>query len=123
VDGDTIVLGTGEKVRLIGVDTPEVHESAKLCKHGERSQRDVQTIRGLGNKASEFTTKLVKGKHVRREFDQVNGHTNHKDRYGRTLAYVYLKDGTFFKRRDHPPGIRKRLHQVPVQVYGGVPTV
>jgi endonuclease YncB( thermonuclease family) len=51
VDGDTIVLETGEKVRLIGVDTPEVHESAKLHKDAERSQRDVQTIRELGKKA------------------------------------------------------------------------
>jgi micrococcal nuclease len=97
VDGDTIVLETGEKVRLIGVDTPEVHERAKLHKDAERSQRDVQTIRELGKKAWEFTTKLVKGKHVRLEFDQANAHTNHKDRYGRTLAYVYLQDGTFLK--------------------------
>lgn len=95
VDGDTIVLETGEKVRLIGVDTPEVHESAKLHKDAERSARDVDTIRQLGKRASEFTKKLVEGKVVRVEYDQANAHTGHKDRYGRTLAYVYLKDGTF----------------------------
>ncbi|MEO0248916.1 MAG: thermonuclease family protein, partial [candidate division WOR-3 bacterium] len=32
VDGDTIVLENGEKVRLIGIDTPEVDKSAKLHK-------------------------------------------------------------------------------------------
>ena len=32
---------------------------------------------------------------MRLEFDQANAHIGHKDRYRRTLAYVFLEDGTF----------------------------
>ena len=37
---------------------------------------------------------MVEGKRVRLEFDQANAAQGHKDRYGRTLAYVFLEDGT-----------------------------
>ena len=39
VDGDTLLLTNGERIRLIGVDAPEVHESNKLY-------RDVQKTGG-----------------------------------------------------------------------------
>jgi micrococcal nuclease len=88
-------LDNGERVRLIGVDTPEVHPSKKLQRDAERSQRDIETIQELGRRASEFTRRMVKGKKVRLEYDQANSHIRHKDKYDRTLAYVYLEDGTF----------------------------
>jgi len=76
VDGDTMVLDGGEKVRLIGVDTPEtVHPN--------------KPVERFGKEASAFTTRMAEGKHVRLEYDQ-----ERRDRYGRTLAYVYLPDGT-----------------------------
>jgi micrococcal nuclease len=90
VDGDTLVLATGERVRLIGIDTPEMHESAKLHRDSERTKQDIKTIVKLGTRAYEFTKKLVEGKRVSLEFD-VEKH----DKYNRLLAYVYLKDGTF----------------------------
>jgi micrococcal nuclease len=72
IDGDTIVVeGTGT-VRLIGVDTPETVDP----------RRPVQYF---GKEASDFTKQLAAGKRVRLEFDQ-----DRTDRYGRTLAYVYL---------------------------------
>ena len=37
---------------------------------------------------------MVQGKHVRLEFDQANAPIGHKDKYKRTLAYVFLEDGT-----------------------------
>jgi micrococcal nuclease len=37
---------------------------------------------------------MVEGKRVRLEFDQANTLRGHKDRYRRTLAYVFLEDGT-----------------------------
>lgn len=77
IDGDTIVLDGRERVRLIGVDTPEtVHPN--------------KPIERFGKEASAFTGKLVAGKRIRLEYDQVR-----TDRYGRTLAYVFLKDGMF----------------------------
>lgn len=83
IDGDTIELSNGERVRLIGVDTPEtVHPN--------------KPIEVFGKEASAFTRKEIEGKVVRLDYDQANATTNHKDKYGRTLAYVYrVKDGFF----------------------------
>lgn len=90
VDGDTVQLETGERVRLIGIDTPEMHESDKLRRDSIRSGQDIKTIQAMGRKAKEFTRGLLEGKRVRLEFD-----VERYDRYGRLLAYAYLKDGTF----------------------------
>ena len=77
IDGDTFVLAGGEKVRLIGVDTPEtVHPS--------------KPVEFFGKEASAFTRRMLDGKKVRLEFD-----VQRRDRYGRLLGYVYLEDGTF----------------------------
>lgn len=90
VDGDTLKLESGERVRLIGIDTPEIHESDKLYRDSRRTQQDVATIKAMGMRAYQFTRSLVEGKRVSLEFD-VEKH----DVYDRLLAYVYLKDGTF----------------------------
>jgi len=77
VDGDTIIVEGVGRVRLIGVDTPEtVHPN--------------RPVEFFGKEASAFTKRLLEGKRVRLEYDQ-----ERQDRYGRTLAYVYLDDGTF----------------------------
>jgi micrococcal nuclease len=34
------------------------------------------------------------GQRIRLEYDEANAHLDHKDRYGRTLAYVFLDGGT-----------------------------
>lgn len=90
VDGDTLKISSGDKVRLIGVDTPEVHYSEKLVRDSRRSGMDVNTIRSLGSKASGFTSDLCLDKKISLEYDAVK-----RDKYGRLLAYVYLEDGTF----------------------------
>jgi endonuclease YncB( thermonuclease family) len=81
VDGDTLLLGTGERVRLIGVDTPE-------------TKRPNTPVEYFGKEASAFTKRLAEGKRIRLEYDQANNHLGHKDPYGRTLAYIFLEDGT-----------------------------
>ena len=87
VDGDTLVLETGERVRLIGIDTPEMHESKKLYRDSERSKQSVDVIQKLGQRAYKITKGLVEGKRVSLEFD-----LEKYDKYGRLLAYVYLND-------------------------------
>jgi endonuclease YncB( thermonuclease family) len=91
IDGDTIQLETGERVRLIGIDTPEMHESNKLYRDSQRTRQDTATIQELGRRAYEFTKKLVENQRVSLEFD-----VEKYDKYKRLLAYVYLKkDGMF----------------------------
>ena len=76
IDGDTLVVQGVGTVRLIGVDTPETVDP----------RRPVQFF---GKEASAFTRRMAQGKVVRLEFD-----VERKDRFGRTLAYVYLPDAT-----------------------------
>jgi micrococcal nuclease len=90
VDGDTLKLDNGERVRLIGVDTPELHENSKLYRDAARTGQDAKIILQMGQVAYDFTRKLVEGKEVRLEFD-----VQARDKHGRLLAYVYLNDGTF----------------------------
>lgn len=91
VDGDTLLLEDGERVRLIGIDTPEMHESKKLYRDAQHSKQDISAIQKLGRQSYEFTKKLAEGKHISLEFD-----VEKRDRYNRILAYVYLKDGGTF---------------------------
>lgn len=77
IDGDTILLQNGERVRYIGVNAPEVDHSPKGAEP-------------LGREAKEANRRLVEGKRVRLEFD-----AERRDKYGRLLAYVFLEDGTF----------------------------
>jgi len=85
VDGDTIVVSPNEKVRLIGVDTPETVDPRKA-------------IECFGKAAKDFTRSAVEGKTIRLVLDSVNLARRHKDRYGRILAYVYLENGTMLNR-------------------------
>lgn len=73
VDGDTVVVTNGEKIRLIGVDTPELTGPvAERC---------------YGQEAAALTTSLLLDKEVRLEFD-----IDLDDRYDRTLAYIWLDE-------------------------------
>ena len=69
VDGDTLELSDGKKVRLLLVDTPETTSGKMDC---------------YGQQATQFTSDTVTGKTVQLSYDEA-GCT---DRYGRTLAYV-----------------------------------
>jgi micrococcal nuclease len=78
VDGDTIVLAGGERVRYIGVDTPE-------------SVKPGTPVQCYAKAASHANERLVEGQRVRLRYD-----AERRDRYGRTLAYVYrARDGLF----------------------------
>ncbi len=94
-DGDTFEIeinGKTEKVRMLGIDTPEKFESDKFDRDNERTGRDKETIKKLGTLASDFTARLIGGKKV---ILQTDPKSDEKDKYGRLLRYVYLEDGTF----------------------------
>jgi len=73
-DGDTIRLMDGRKVRLIGINAPEV-------------AYDDKPGQPLGREAGRALSRLTKGQHVALRYGREK-----KDRYGRLLAHVYLAD-------------------------------
>ena len=74
-DGDSLVVSDGTRVRLIGIDAPEVESSD--CFSSEATDH-LRQLAGPGTR-------------VRLVYD-----TERLDRFGRTLAYVYrLSDGLF----------------------------
>jgi micrococcal nuclease len=77
-DGDTLWLSGIGKVRLIGVDTPEVYGVAECF--GREASDFVERVAPLG---SRVTYRIGVGE---------------RDRYGRALAYVWLGDGRFLNR-------------------------
>ncbi len=79
IDGDTIELSSRERVRYIGIDTPEVREKI--------GPTWVYNPRPFSEDASAFNKKLVEGKTVRLEFD-----AQKRDKFKRLLAYVYIGD-------------------------------
>jgi len=94
IDGDTLKVypnpspasERGDRIRLIGVDTPE-------------TVRPDYPVEYFGREAAAFTRRLCEGRRVRLEFDpaawQDCGACPERSRGSRTLAYVYLEDGTF----------------------------
>ena len=77
VDGDTIhvlVDGRDTTVRLLGINTPE-------------TVKPNSPVECFGPEASEFMKAVLDGKRVTLEFDESQGRL---DKYGRTLAYVWL---------------------------------
>ena len=82
-DGDTITVETGgrtEKVRLVGIDTPELDD-----------ERDAYRDEAVA--AREFVRLRLKGKSISLERD---GEQGDRDDYERLLRYVILPDGTNF---------------------------
>jgi micrococcal nuclease len=77
VDGDTFVIKGGEKVRLIGINTPESVEPRKPVEY-------------YGKEASKYTQQRIEGKTV---FIQLG--STPKDKYDRVLAWVWTDDGSF----------------------------
>jgi len=81
IDGDTVVLKKDDEeltVRLIGVDTPETVHPQK-------------PVEEYGREASQFTKNLLKGESV-----WITYGTEKKDKYGRTLGYLWrCPDGLF----------------------------
>lgn len=74
IDGDTIELADGIKVRYIGIDTPETVDPRK-------------PVQCFGLEASRKNKELVEGKTVRLEKD-----ISDRDKFGRLLRYVWLDE-------------------------------
>lgn len=97
IDGDTVELEGGEKVRYIGMNTPAIVDPQKPAEC-------------FGQEAAEKNKNLVEGKMVRLEKDNTD-----RDKYGRLLRYVYVGDtfvnleligGGFAKMRVYPKDVK-----------------
>lgn len=79
VDGDTIIVNPNERIRLIGIDAPE-------------SVAPNRPVDCMGRESSRFLAGLLpRGTEVRLALD-----VEREDRYGRTLAYVWVANSGLF---------------------------
>jgi micrococcal nuclease len=113
VDGDTIdviIDGREERVRLTGIDTPEIA-------HAARGTRPASIGECFGEEATLFTESLLPaGTPVRLERDVVG-----RDDYGRLLAYVYrAEDGIFVNYEIVRQGFAQPLTIPPNVTFSGL---
>ena len=85
-DGDTIQISYGPRVRLIGIDAPELHKNDKLYRDAEFHHQDPKKILKMGKKSFDVFKKMVGKGPVRMEYEE-----DRKDKYRRTLAYVFVR--------------------------------
>jgi micrococcal nuclease len=87
-DGDTVKLDNGERVRYLGIDTPEMNYNNPPPEY-------------FAEEAKRFNAGLVQGKKIKLEYDIVT-----RDKYNRLLAYVYI-DGVFVNAKLIEEGLAK----------------
>ena len=97
IDGDTLLLDGGYRIRLLGVNTPET-------KHPDRPAEP------FGSEASQFTQSLVQQRTITLEFDR-----ERYDSYRRVLAYVYLDDGSLLNQRLIEAGFSPAVVSFPIR--------
>ena len=100
IDGDTLVLAGGKRVRLLGIDAPEMEKEGRPAEF-------------LAHKSKAYLADLAQGKRVRLEYDQLR-----YDHYGRLLAYIFVDDNILVNAAllrqglahvyFHPPNVRYR---------------
>jgi len=101
-DGDTIVLSDGRQIRYIGINAPEIG-------HGDKPAEPY------GYVAKNFNKRMVYLKKIRLAFDK-----ERYDQYGRLLAYVFVKDGTFINKDMLEKGYAYYLPRTPNVKYNAV---
>ncbi len=91
-DGDTVRLEDGRKIRLAGINAPEV------------AKQDV-VAEPMADEARAYLERLIAGERtVRLRFEQ-----ERHDRYGRLLAHLFLKSGSNMEERLLGEGLAQQL--------------
>jgi micrococcal nuclease len=96
VDGDGIFVMNifnkqEEEIRFLGIDAPEIKRSKKLQQDERETHLPGQFLLSLGQQSKNFLNSIAPvGTSVTIQMEKRNG----IDAYGRTLAYVFLADGT-----------------------------
>jgi len=99
IDGDTFILANQQRVRMIGINAPEVSHR----KYGKQGQK-------FGEESRKYLKRFIEGKDVRLEEGE-----EPFDRFGRRLSYVYLPDGTFVNRQMVEKGYAEVFRKFPFQ--------
>lgn len=92
IDGDTIEIlieGKIEKVRLVGIDTPEPYSKNNESKWYNLPDKH---LREWGVNAFNYTSERLYNKEVNISYDTIQGQ---KDQFGRTLAYIHIDNSNF----------------------------
>lgn len=100
-DGDTVLLETGESVRYLGIDAPEMNFDGKGAEF-------------MAEEARAFNERAILGKRIHLELDREK-----RDHHGRLLAYVYLPDGRMINMELVENGLARVLSVPPNLRYQG----
>lgn len=135
VDGDTLVLDDGSKVRLQGIDAPESSACQKLYADlGKIGGGSPDAMLALGRLATEHARSLAEGKRCWLEWE----HGGSVDIHDRPLVYAHLEDGTVlnaamvadgyarvyhrqFRYRQHYLGLQDGARQAEKGLWKGAP--
>ena len=98
IDGDTFILQNNQRVRMIGINAPEIRHAKYGKKKGEP----------FGVQSKKYLAHLIEKRDVDLKSDR-----EEFDRYGRRLAYVYLPDGTFVNEKIIKDGYARAYLQFP----------
>lgn len=100
IDGDTFILENNLRVRMIGINAPEI---------GHR--RYKKKGQAYGDEAKAHLKTLIEKKDVTLK----SGGNDEYDRFGRRLAYVYLADGSFVNLRMIEDGFAEAYRKFPFE--------
>jgi endonuclease YncB( thermonuclease family) len=98
VDGDTVEVSTGAKIRLIGIDTPEVGQ----CGYGPAAQRLQALVAGQG-------VTLTPG--ARDDMDRYGRLLRYLDVAGADAGYTLVQEGLAIARYDSRDGYGRHARQ------------
>ena len=98
IDGDTFILENNQRVRMIGINAPEISHRRYGKKRGEY----------FGKQSKAYLKRLIEGRDV-----ELKKGGEPFDRFGRRLAYVYLPDGTFVNAKMVEEGYAEVFRKFP----------
>ena len=112
VDGDTLAATCGEtleRIRLIGIDTPESHPNKKAKQDAKKNGRTLAAELLLGRKTANYVQGIVhEGEKITVVFDK-----EPRSRDGWLLGYVYSEGGRMLNRRILEAGYAVPMRQPP----------
>ena len=93
LNADTIKLASGEIIKLIGLRSPELPRRYKIERdpNGFVIEKPLSPMDPIEQQSFKFTKELIKGKHIRLEFD-----VDRKDNTLTTIAYAFLLPKNIF---------------------------